>query len=97
MVKPGGRYIVVEPNVMNPSIGWYHARRRVEWGLFSKNQFRVPRLLRKHFDVEVRYDNTIISFLNERTQKLWKAIDAFTSVPPFHLLSFRYMLTCTRR
>lgn len=97
VLKPGGRYIAVEPNVLNPSIAWYHARRRSEWGLFSRNQFRLPGLLRRHFDVEVRYDNTIISFLNERTHGLWKAINAFTSVPPFHLLSFRYTMQCTRK
>jgi len=94
VLKPGGRYIAVEPNIMNISIFWYHVRRRVEWGLMSRNQFRLPRLLRRHFDVEIRYDNTIISFLNERTRSLWTAIDRFTSVPPFHLLSFRYMMTC---
>jgi ArsR family transcriptional regulator len=97
VLRPGGRYVVVEPNLINPSILWYHARRRAEWGLFSKNQFRIPRLLRKDFDIDLRYDNTIISFLNERTQGLWKAVDTFTSIPPFHFLRFRYMLSCTRK
>ncbi|MEE9127406.1 MAG: class I SAM-dependent methyltransferase, partial [Planctomycetota bacterium] len=47
VLKPGGRYIAVEPNIVNPSILWYHLRRRAEWGLTSKNQFSLPRRLRK--------------------------------------------------
>ncbi|MFO1050600.1 MAG: class I SAM-dependent methyltransferase [Planctomycetota bacterium] len=97
VLKPGGRYVATEPNLLNPSIFWYHLRRRVEWGLFSKNQFRIPGLLRRHFDVKVRYDNTIISFLNARTWKLWKAIDKFTSIWPFRPLSFRYVVECTKK
>lgn len=96
VLKPGGRYIAVEPNVMNPSITHYHARRRVEWGLFSKNQFSNKRTFGKHFDVAISYDNTIISFLNERTWKLWKAINAFTSVWPTRYLAFRYMMECRK-
>ena len=94
VLKPGGRYIAMEPNIMNPSIAWYHARRRAEWRLYSQNQFSIPKVLREHFDVSLRYDNTIISFLNERTLWLWKLVNAFTSVPPFHLLSFRYSVDC---
>ncbi|MGE0142609.1 MAG: class I SAM-dependent methyltransferase [Planctomycetota bacterium] len=98
VVRPGGRYVATEPNLLNPSIFWYHLRRRVEWGLFSKNQFRIPRLLRKHgFEVKLRFDNTIISFLNERTWKLWKFIDGFTRLWPFRPLSFRYVIECTKR
>lgn len=97
VLKPGGRYIAVEPNVMNISIFHYHVRRKVEWGLLSQNQFTNPKAFRKDFDVQVRYDNTIISFLNERTIGLWKAIDAFTSVWPTKYLSFRYVMECTKK
>ena len=97
VLKPGGRYVALEPNFLNPSITWYHLRRRSEWRLFSQNQFRIPRLLRESFDVRVSYDNTIISFLDERTWWLWKSIDRLTSIPPFHLLSFRYILDCRNR
>jgi len=94
VLKPDGRYIAVEPNVVNPSILWYHARRRIEWGLLTRNRFTIPRTLGEHFDVEVSYDNTIISFLNERTWPIWKAFNAITSIPPLHLLSFRYIMKC---
>ncbi len=95
---PGGRFIAVEPNLLNPSITWYHARRRSEWRLFTQNQFSLVRPLRKNsFDVAVRYDNTIISFLNERTEWLWKAVNAFTSVRPLHMMSFRYVMDATKR
>jgi SAM-dependent methyltransferase len=98
VLKPGGRYIAVEPNLVNPSILHYHVRRRVEWGLLKKNQFSNPRNFKRHgFDVSVRFDNTIISFLNERTHKLWKAIDAFTSIWPTRYLSFRYVMECRKR
>lgn len=96
VLKPGGRYIAVEPNILNISIAHYHARRRVEWGLYSKNQFSNKRTFGRHFDVSLRYDNTIISFLNERTWKLWKAIDTFTSVWPTRYLSFRYVMECQK-
>lgn len=96
VLKPGGRYVAVEPNVINPSIFWYHVRRRVEWGLLSKNQFSVPRALREHFDVDITFDNTIISFL-EDYYGLWKAIDGFTSVWPTRYLSFRYMMECRKK
>ena len=96
VLKPGGRYIAVEPNLLNPSIAHYHARRKVEWGLFSKNQFSNKRTFGKHFDVSIRFDNTIISFLNERTWKLWKAINVFTSVWPTRYLSFRYVMECRK-
>ncbi len=97
LLKPEGRYIAVEPNLVNPSILWYHVRRRVEWGLLKQNQFSLPSILRKDFDVSIRYDNTIISFLNERTKLIWKAANAFTSIWPTKYLSFRYMMTCTKK
>ncbi|MGB7347801.1 MAG: class I SAM-dependent methyltransferase [Pirellulaceae bacterium] len=97
VLKPGGRFIAVEPNLMNPSITWYHARRRSEWRLFTQNQMTLPSKLRKQFDVQVRYDNTIISFLNPRTHWIWKAANAFTSIKPLHLLSFRYLIDATKK
>lgn len=97
VLKPGGRYVALEPNLLNPSIAWYHLRRRSEWRLSSQNQFRIPRLLRGSFDVRVSYDNTIVSFLDERTWWLWNAIDRLTSIPPLRWLSFRYILDCTFR
>ncbi|MFK8113244.1 MAG: class I SAM-dependent methyltransferase [Rubripirellula sp.] len=97
VLKPGGRFIATEPNLMNPSITWYHARRRSEWRLFTQNQMTLPRKIRDRFDVQVRYDNTIISFLNERTLWLWKAVNGFTSIKPFHLMSFRYVMDATKR
>ena len=87
----------MEPNLLNPSIFWYHLRRRWEWRLFTQNQFRVPRMLRGEFEVRVSYDNTIISFLDDRTWPLWKAIDWTTSLPPLHLASFRYGLDCVKK
>lgn len=97
VLKPGGRLICIEPNLLNPSIAWYHARRRSEWRLFTQNQFSLVHRLRKNFEVTVSYDNTIISFLNERTHWLWKAANALTSVRPFGLLSFRYNIDATKR
>ncbi len=97
VLKPDGRYIALEPNLLNPSIAWYHARRRSEWRLFSQNQFTIPQYLRRHFDVKVSYDNTIISFLSNKTYWLWKLIDWFTSVPPLQVFKFRYILDCRRR
>ena len=94
VLKPGGRYVAVEPNVLNPSITWYHARRRSEWRLFTQNQFTMPRRLTADFDVRVRFDNTIISFLNERTYGLWKLVDRFTSISPFRRFAFRYVMDC---
>ncbi len=96
VLKPGGRYIAVEPNLLNPSITWYHARRRSEWRLFMQNQFTMCRRLRSEFDVRVRYDNTIISFLNERTYWIWKSVDRLTSVPLFRWLAFRYVMDCRK-
>jgi len=96
VLRPGGRYVALEPNFLNPSITWYHLRRRWEWRLFSQNQFSIPRLFRGSFEGRVSYDNTIISFLDERTWWLWKSIDLLTSLPPLHLLSFRYILDCKK-
>ena len=96
VLKPGGRYVAVEPNLLNPSIAWYHARRRAEWGLFTRNQFFLPRMLRRNFGVSIRYDNTIISFLNDRTKWLWALANGFTSVWPTKYLSFRYMMDCRK-
>jgi SAM-dependent methyltransferase len=97
VLKPGGRYVAVEPNIINPSILWYHVRRRSEWGLLAKNQFGLPRQLRQDFAVSIRYDNTIISFLNERTRLLWKAVNVFTSVWPAKYMAFRYMMDCRKQ
>ncbi len=97
VLKPGGRYIAMEPNILNPSIAWYHARRRAEWRLYTQNQFTIVGKLRKHFDVRIRYDNTIISFLNERTHWLWKLVNAFTSIPGLSRFSFRYNVDCIRK
>jgi SAM-dependent methyltransferase len=97
VLKPGGRYVAIEPNLLNPSITWYHARRRSEWRLFTQNQFTIARHLKNDFDVRLQYDNTIISFLNERTYWIWKSVDRLTSVPLFRFLAFRYVLDCTAR
>jgi ubiquinone/menaquinone biosynthesis C-methylase UbiE len=97
VLKPGGRYVAIEPNLLNPSIAWYHARRRSEWRLFIQNQFTLPRQLKSEFDVRLRYDNTIISFLNERTYWIWKSVDRLTSVKLFRSLAFRYVMDCVKR
>lgn len=96
VLKLGGRYVALEPNLLNPSICWYHLRRRSEWRLFVQNQFSIPRMLRRYFHVDVDYDNTIISFLDERTWWLWRTADRITSVEPMHLLSFRYVVSCSK-
>ena len=97
VLKPGGRFVATEPNLLNPSILWYHARRRHEWRLFIQNQFTIPRKLQRRFDLRVRYDNTIISFLSPRTLWIWKAANRLTSIWPFHLLSFRYAIDAAKR
>lgn len=97
VLRPGGRFIAVEPNIMNPSIAWYHARRRSEWRLFKQNQFSLVRPLLKDFNVHIRYDNTIISFLNDQTLWVWKCANRLTSIKPFHLMSFRYIIEATKR
>lgn len=96
VLKPGGRYVAFEPNLINPSILWYHVRRRSEWRLFTQNQFSIPRALRGRFDVEVGYDNTIISFLSARTHGLWRAVNRLTATPGLSRLSFRYTLDATK-
>lgn len=97
VLKPGGRYVAVEPNLLNPSITWYHARRRSEWRLFIQNQFTMPGRLSKHFDVHLSFDNTIISFLDERTYNIWKFVDRLTSLTLFRWLAFRYIIDCQLR
>lgn len=97
VLKPGGRYVAFEPNLINPSILWYHLRRRSEWRLFTQNQFSIPRALAGRFDVDVGYDNTIISFLSARTHGLWRAVDRLTATPGLSRLSFRYTLDATKR
>ncbi|MEL6105776.1 MAG: class I SAM-dependent methyltransferase [Planctomycetota bacterium] len=97
VLKPGGRFIAIEPNLLNPSIFWYHARRRSEWRLFTQNQFSLTRPLRKTFDIQVSYDNTIVSFLNERTKWIWDSVDRLTSIAFFRRLSFRYVIDGTKR
>lgn len=97
VLKPNGRLIAVEPNLVNPSITWYHLRRRSEWRLFWQNQLTIPRLLRSEFEVKVSYDNTIISFLNERTHWIWLAANWLTSIRLFRILSFRYVIEATQR
>ena len=97
VLRPGGRYMAVEPNLINPSILWYHIRRKAEWGLLKQNQFNLPKILSSDFDIKIRYDNTIISFLNERTELIWKVANAFTSVWPTKYLSFRYMMNCVKK
>ncbi|MEM9589182.1 MAG: class I SAM-dependent methyltransferase [Planctomycetota bacterium] len=97
VLKPGGCFVALEPNLVNPSIAWYHARRRSEWRLFLQNQFTLPSRLRRDFDVQINFDNTIISFLDDRTEWIWKAADKLTSYPLLDRLSFRYVLRCKRR
>lgn len=97
VLKPNGRYVAFEPNLLNPSITWYHARRRNEWRLFTQNQFTIPRKMSQRFHVQVNYDNTIISFLDEKTEWLWNLANSITSFPPLDRLSFRYVIDATRR
>ncbi|MBM4058176.1 MAG: class I SAM-dependent methyltransferase, partial [Planctomycetes bacterium] len=97
VLKPGGRYVAVEPNLLNPSIAWYHARRRSEWRLFARNQFTIPRRLEAAFDTLIGYDNTVISFVDARTEWLWRVADGLTSLPPLRWLAFRYVVECHLR
>jgi ubiquinone/menaquinone biosynthesis C-methylase UbiE len=97
VLKTGGRYVAIEPNLLNPSIAWYHARRRSEWRLFIQNQFTMRRQLKCAFDIRLRYDNTIISFLSEPTYWIWKSVDRLTSIAPFRSLAFRYVMDCQKR
>lgn len=92
VLVPGGRYVAVEPNLLNPSIAWYHARRRSEWRLFTCNQFTIPRRLAPAFETRLGYDNTVISFVDERTAWLWHAVDRLTSRAIFRRLAFRYVI-----
>jgi SAM-dependent methyltransferase len=94
VLKPGGRYLAIEPNVLNPSITWYHAKRRSEWRLFTQNQFTMTRMLRQQFDVRLSFDNTIISFVNPRTMWMWKLVNRVTSIPGVRWLAFRYIMDC---
>jgi SAM-dependent methyltransferase len=97
VLKQGGRYTAFEPNLLNPSIAWYHAVRRNEWGLYARNRFTVPRVFRRHFgEVRVEPDNTIISYLSPRTLPIYEALTALTRIRPFHLFTFRYILACTK-
>lgn len=96
VLKPGGKYIAVEPNLLNISILVEHIRKPHEWGLLAKNQFSNSLVFRNYFDLSFSYDNTIITYLTSRTYGFWKVIDKFTSVRPLHYLSFRYVM-CGRK
>ena len=101
VLKPGGSYTAVEPNFMNPALFYYHARRRSEWGLFTRNQMTVKRfwpIANQKFQVEdIFYDNTVISFLNANSMKWWRLAELLTSKRPLHFLKFRYVLHATKR
>lgn len=96
VLKPGGLYVGFEPNVMNPSIAWYHMRRRSEWRLFLQNQFSLPGTLKQLAKVRIEYDNAIISFLNEKTWPLWKTVDVLSSFRCMRFVAFRYVIIAVK-
>lgn len=92
VLKPGGRLVSIEPNILNPTILHYHLRRRSEWGLLSQNQFTLPKCLHQFNEIEIQYDNTVISFLNSRTRLLWQTAELLTSIWPLNRFKFRYII-----
>lgn len=93
VLKPGGMFVGVEPNVFNFLMTVYHARRRHENRALVINRIHLKTLLSKRFDhVEILSNNTVVSYNSDFYQNIINVIDfMFTKVPLLKMFSLRYL------
>ncbi len=98
VLKRDGILIGVEPNVLNPLVTIYHARRKHEHGAFATNRFGIKEKLLGGFETAEVYSNNIaISYNTPFYRKIIKHIDPlFTRWPLFRLFSLRYLFVARK-
>jgi ubiquinone/menaquinone biosynthesis C-methylase UbiE len=99
VLKPGGVFLGLEPNVFNPLMAVYHARREHERGAFTTNRLAIRKRMSKIFtSVEVHSNNTAISYNNAFYRFVIKLIDpVFTKAPVLKLFSLRYLFVVRKK
>lgn len=99
VLKPGGSFIGMEPNVYNPLMSIYHYRREHEHGAFNTHRRNMKKMLKEQFpDVQIISNNVAISYNNAVYRKIISGINPFfTKVPLLKEFSLRYILKATKR
>jgi ubiquinone/menaquinone biosynthesis C-methylase UbiE len=93
VLKPGGVFVGIEPNVFNFLMAVYHIRRRHENRALIINRVHLKKLLARRFSsVQIQSNNTVISYNSDFYQKIINIINLmFTKVPVLRLFSLRYL------
>jgi len=99
LLRPGGRLVAIEPNVLNPAVFAAHAVPAEERGALMRNwPWRFKQALSPYFDeIEVRFINYIASSPSERVSALLDVLTTVMARTPLRVFSMRQIITCTRR
>ena len=93
VLKKGGVYLGIEPNILNPLTAIMHLFRKDEYGAFIFHRFRLRKLLKKYYK-EVRFYplNLTVIKMNPFTLALINIYDLFTRIYPLSIFSINVMI-----
>jgi SAM-dependent methyltransferase len=97
VLKPGGFYFGIEPNVFNPLIALLQAKDRDEWGAFGANKFWIKKTFSNKFkSVEIGCNNAIQTGANKFTLPTVKLADKVCNLPLIRNLSFNFSIVAKK-
>jgi SAM-dependent methyltransferase len=99
VLRPGGRFISIEPNVLNPIVWLAHALPPEERGALRHNYpWAIRRLVRKHIGPpRSRYVNHVTAPNSGVVLAGIKALSAITLVWPLRYFSIRMLWSAEKR
>jgi ubiquinone/menaquinone biosynthesis C-methylase UbiE len=95
VLRPGGLFVSIEPNVLNPAVWFAHVLPAEERGALRYNYpWAIKRLLRKHFGaVNSRYINHVTAPNSKTVLAGIRLLDRLTRFWPFRYFSIRMLMT----
>ena len=99
LLRPGGRLVAIEPNVLNPAVFLAHALPAEERGALMRNwPWRFAPILAPYFeDVQVRFINYVASSSSEIISQVLSGLTKVMACTPLRVFSMRQIMTGTRR
>ena len=99
VLKPGGRFASIEPNVLNPMVFLAHALPKAERGALRRNYpWALRRLVRRHIGKpSTRYLWHVTSSGNKLMTAALRFFDATMQFWPARLFCIRLLMTAVRR
>ena len=93
VLKKGGVYLGIEPNVFNLLIFFLQLKDRIEWGAFKCNKYIIAKMFAKQFaEVKIGRNNVIQTGVNKFSLPVIKIVDNVNKIPLIKSLSFNYTI-----